>query len=214
MRRILFPLLIIGLAAGLFTLGSGAFFSDVENSTGNTFTAGTLDFACDGTGTKRFCTASGDYIVANTFPGDDGVADILTDVTNEGTIDGDLYVMFTFTPFACDDAPNGGVNDGSQYCDDGGAALGPEDITVTDNSTGLTLGTVSTLDDLPQTCATAVITGWATDASATLDLTDIQIDEGIGNDAQGDGIKIDVAWLFVPPGQHDEIDTNDDCVPD
>ena len=43
MRRILFPLLVIGLAAGMFTLGSGAFFSDTETDTGNTITAGTLD---------------------------------------------------------------------------------------------------------------------------------------------------------------------------
>jgi predicted ribosomally synthesized peptide with SipW-like signal peptide len=45
MRRILFPLLVIGLAGGLFTLGSGAFFSDTETDTGNTITAGTLDLA-------------------------------------------------------------------------------------------------------------------------------------------------------------------------
>ncbi len=33
MRRILFPLLIIGVVAGLFSLGSGAYFSDTETST-------------------------------------------------------------------------------------------------------------------------------------------------------------------------------------
>jgi predicted ribosomally synthesized peptide with SipW-like signal peptide len=48
MRRILFPLLIIGMAAGLFTMGSGAFFSDTAEDTGNVITAGTVDITLTG----------------------------------------------------------------------------------------------------------------------------------------------------------------------
>ncbi len=48
MRRILFPILIIGVVAGMFSIGSGAFFSDTETSTANVFTAGTLNLTLDG----------------------------------------------------------------------------------------------------------------------------------------------------------------------
>lgn len=51
MRKMYMSLVLIGLAAALIGAGSFAYFSDTETSTGNTFTAGTLDLeVMDGAG--------------------------------------------------------------------------------------------------------------------------------------------------------------------
>lgn len=89
MRRILFPLLIIGMAAGLFTLGSGAFFSDFDTDTGNTITAGTLTV-----GINPFFADNCDLdeIVK---PGDSDTCN--STVTNTGSITGKLYMRVVVT---------------------------------------------------------------------------------------------------------------------
>jgi predicted ribosomally synthesized peptide with SipW-like signal peptide len=89
MRRILFPLLVIGLAGGLFTLGSGAFFSDTETDTSNTITAGNLDL----TKTTAFattCAATTNAKPGDTFP-------CATTLTNSGSLAGDLYMEVSQT---------------------------------------------------------------------------------------------------------------------
>jgi predicted ribosomally synthesized peptide with SipW-like signal peptide len=85
MRRILFPLLVIGLAGGLFTLGSGAFFSDVESDTGNTITAGTLDL-------EKTALFSASCTSASLVKPGDGPVNCSATVTNAGSLDGDLYL--------------------------------------------------------------------------------------------------------------------------
>ncbi|MEK7576511.1 MAG: TasA family protein [Patescibacteria group bacterium] len=47
MKQILFSLGVIGAVSALAVGGSGAFFTDAETSTGNTFTAGTIDLKID-----------------------------------------------------------------------------------------------------------------------------------------------------------------------
>jgi predicted ribosomally synthesized peptide with SipW-like signal peptide len=47
-KKILVSVMVIGLVAALAGAGLYAYFSDVETSTGNTFTAGTLDLTVDG----------------------------------------------------------------------------------------------------------------------------------------------------------------------
>ncbi len=89
--KILMSVLVIGLTAmavgGAMT---GAFFSDTEESTGNTFTAGTLDLTPD----TSAAFVSG---LTNLAPGVDNVAQSIT-VFNSGTIDGaqmDLSISIT-----------------------------------------------------------------------------------------------------------------------
>ncbi len=90
MRRILFPLLVIGLAGGLFTLGSGAFFSDSETDTGNTITAGTLTLDVTSPFATVACSSTN-----LTKPGD-GPATCTNTVQNSGSITGDLYLKVTY----------------------------------------------------------------------------------------------------------------------
>ncbi|MBI5231340.1 MAG: hypothetical protein HY876_04145 [Coriobacteriales bacterium] len=47
-RKLLIALILIGAIAALISLGSIAWFSDMETSAGNTFTAGTIDIWVDG----------------------------------------------------------------------------------------------------------------------------------------------------------------------
>ena len=88
MRRILFPLLIIGLAAGLFSLGSGAFFSDTETSTGNTFTAGSLNLTLDDAGPDATDGETATWVFADMKPDDSGFATL--HVNNTGSLPGSV----------------------------------------------------------------------------------------------------------------------------
>ena len=90
MKRILISLMSIALVGALVGGGIYAYFSDTETSTGNTFTAGTLDLEVDNENpwTSTAVTAS------NMEP---GVATIPVDISceNIGTLTGDLYMRIT-----------------------------------------------------------------------------------------------------------------------
>lgn len=82
---IVVALLVIGLVGG----GTYAYFSDVETSEDNTFTAGTLDLSVD---TENPWDTT--KITASAMkPGDSGVATMT--LKNEGNIDGTLTVDLT-----------------------------------------------------------------------------------------------------------------------
>ena len=78
-------LLVIGLVGG----GTWAYFSDVETTVDNTFTAGTLDLTRDGSSqvTTAFLT---DVEVGNVAPGDSDTD--LTTLANGGTLSGELDI--------------------------------------------------------------------------------------------------------------------------
>ena len=79
MKKILLSLAIIGVAAAVVVGATSAYFSDTETSSGNTFTAGTIDLTLGGTG------ATG-VSFTNMAPGDIESADIT--VTNDGSLAG------------------------------------------------------------------------------------------------------------------------------
>jgi predicted ribosomally synthesized peptide with SipW-like signal peptide len=79
---------VIGLAAGLFSLGSGAFFSDTETDTGNTFTAGTLDLTLTDDDDFAGDSETATWVFGPIKPGDSGTGTL--DVTNAGNIAGFL----------------------------------------------------------------------------------------------------------------------------
>ncbi len=78
MKKIAISLGIIGVVAAIVIGATTAFFSDTETSTGNTFSAGTIDIAIDDTNPW---TSS--YKVGDLKPGETG--NINFDITNEGT---------------------------------------------------------------------------------------------------------------------------------
>ena len=77
MKKILMSLMAIALVVGLVGAGVVASFSDEETSTGNTFTAGTLNLTAVGGSPMPFA-------VANMKPGDSGSGTVT--LTNAGTI--------------------------------------------------------------------------------------------------------------------------------
>jgi predicted ribosomally synthesized peptide with SipW-like signal peptide len=90
MKRILVSLMTMALIGALVTGGIYAYFSDTETSTGNTFTAGTLDLEVND---ENPWTSTG-VTVANMEP---GVAATPVDISceNVGTLTGDLYLRIT-----------------------------------------------------------------------------------------------------------------------
>jgi len=93
--KILASLMVIGLVASAIGMGTYAYFSDTETSTGNTFTAGAIDLKIDSTckyngQTQKFCTwESKDLGTGDVFfnfndvkPGDFGEDTISFDLTS------------------------------------------------------------------------------------------------------------------------------------
>ena len=84
MRKILFSLMTIALVGSLIGGGVFAYFSDVETSTGNTFTAGTLDLTVD----TENPWASTKITVTGMKPDDSGAVDCT--LNNAGNLAGSL----------------------------------------------------------------------------------------------------------------------------
>jgi len=65
MKRIIISLSIVGAVAAAVVVGTTAFFSDTETSTGNTFTAGTIDIAVNG---ENPWSQTGQYVFKDMKP--------------------------------------------------------------------------------------------------------------------------------------------------
>lgn len=125
MKKTIISFMIIGLVLALIGGGTWAYFSDTETSTGNTFTAGTLNLVPSTSGTgpvgKYTVTAGGDGINGNVVfdrlaPGESG--SITWTMTNNGNLNGILTMasVATFSengtnePESAAIASNGGVD--------------------------------------------------------------------------------------------------------
>lgn len=87
-KRILMSLLMIGVAVIVAIGGTVAYFSDTETSTGNTFTAGTLNLNLTDASENGTESETATWVFGNIAPGGSGGA-ILT-VQNTGSINGYL----------------------------------------------------------------------------------------------------------------------------
>lgn len=85
MKKILISSSIILAAAAIIAGGTYAYFSDTETSTGNTFTAGSLDLLINGHN-----SAPASIQVSDVKPGDTGSAQ--GTITNGGTVNGGVYL--------------------------------------------------------------------------------------------------------------------------
>jgi len=84
MNKVLASLLMIGVVAAMAGAGTSAYFTDTETSTGNVFTAGTLDLVVDGENpaTRSF------FEIENVQPSYNG--SVKVNLTNIGTCNGYL----------------------------------------------------------------------------------------------------------------------------
>jgi len=88
MKKILISMMTIAVVGALIGGGVFAYFSDTETSTGNSFTAGTLNLQVSGDD-----PLTAHFAVTDTFGGDSGSDDWL--LKNDGSIAGSLDVIFS-----------------------------------------------------------------------------------------------------------------------
>ena len=87
MKKTIISLSIIAVMATMVVGATSSYFSDLETSSGNTFTAGTLDLKVGGSDPTQWSISVGDI-----KPGDSGTA--TTTICNIGSIDGYLHITF------------------------------------------------------------------------------------------------------------------------
>lgn len=188
MKKIVGLTIAIVLAVGIIGIGTLAYFIDTESSTGNQFTAGTLDLKTnDADGISEVLNST------NIAPGDTiGPAEI--ELRNAGSVDGsDLDIIFSYTESDAD--PNPVDMSANQTA----AQLM---VTALDYHGASLLGTVGDsngnsyvdLYDL----ATADLTGQSgISAGETKDFRiEVQLVSGTGNDFQADGIDLTITFIL------------------
>ena len=178
MKKILISLMAIALVIGLVGAGTMAYFSDTETSSGNTFTAGTLDLAVGGENPN----VSPDFTLGPLAPGDSGT--ITYTLNNVGSIDGYLDLQGIGV------VDTEGTNPESETGDIGepGELSANIYVTVTLGASqlyaGLLSGIVSDYDAnvaLAASGTTTLTIAWVVDKDNVSPLG-----EDVGNDIQGD----------------------------
>ena len=197
MKKILIGLMTLVLVVGLVGAGAFAYFSDVETSEGNTFTAGTLDLQIDADPTSGGETwvddlnvptvnQLADELVSNMKPGDQGL--ILVGVKNAGTIDGVADIHFILVS----NNENGVIEPeaGAPLENGGGPGELAQSINVDIDYNGVWLYT-GTLESL--NCQNLILGPLPTGETATISIL-MWINTGVGNEIQGDSCKVDVEF--------------------
>lgn len=202
MKKILFSLMAIALVVGLVGAGAFAYFSDTATSSGNQFTAGTLDL------TK---SAESSIALTGMAPGDTASGSIT--VTNAGSLSGSLYATSWYVTADGDPNPGQDMSDDdvakmllitaftadandilSQIPDvdsDGKATV----YDMVNDPNGVTLADYPSSPGELATWYSYDATMAAT-ASHTYAMT-VQFDTAAGNDYQGDGITLTFEFLLT-----------------
>ena len=87
-KKILASIFMVSMLAFAMGWGTYSYFSDTETSSGNTFSAGTLDLKVDG----KDDPLGAYFSVSDVKPGDSGSKDIV--LSNAGTLAGKAYIHF------------------------------------------------------------------------------------------------------------------------
>jgi len=141
MKKIIISLAVIGIVAAIAVGGTYAYFSDTETSTGNTFTAGTLDLKVNGE--DVFVP----YSVSDLKPGDSRGTDTYT-IKNNGSLPGRL--SFKVTNVTTNE--NGVINPEAKAGDAEGIRIDPDGYSIAASGYGELLDQVYLVfwvDDTP-----------------------------------------------------------------
>jgi len=139
MKKILISLSIIGAVAAIAVGGTIAYFSDTETSTGNTFTAGTLDLTVD-------APQDSIWTMTNMAPGDSTSGTLA--MTNAGSLPGDLYATITFVEADKGDKGEGktGLNKTAQEVADNIFVTSAQWVDNSNSAPGLNLLSIPGVD--------------------------------------------------------------------
>ncbi len=190
MRKLYMSLLLIGLAAALIGAGSFAYFSDTETSTGNTFTAGSLDLEVyDGTNWVNGSNVDlGWSAVANNMkPGDTEYIEI--PVRNIGTVSGVPDFTFAITDNSPGTNPEPeGMPDLANLAD----AIHVEYLCLHGDGTScfLYVGPLSGLDGLHVDAHEPLLAGGQQESWALY----MSLPGTVGNEIMGDYVDFDIAF--------------------
>lgn len=188
-KRILLAVLSIAVAAALVGVGTYAWFTDTASSTGNKFTAGTMNLQVDnGSGYGEALTAMS---YANIAPGFDQSKTYI--LRNDGSVNGDL----TLTPSNFVDLDSGKASaepaNGVRNEAVDGADMGENlDLVVTVGSTTLYTGTLEGF----ATHAAFDLGSVAAGASVSLTFH-ATVDGSVGNELMTDSASFDAAYSLV-----------------
>jgi predicted ribosomally synthesized peptide with SipW-like signal peptide len=197
MRKILGLTIAALLVIGLAGVGTWAYFSDVETSSGNELVAGTLDLTPDTPG--AFITSLTDLV-----PEADN-AEQQIEVTNAGSIDASsMDIDITITATDVDDTPlspdgTGTAMTPAEFAEAlkvetltwlGGDLLSGISENGTDGNNYIDLAEVASADLTSQTGLDAGSPG-----TLAIDFT-LDPNDDYGNDPQGDGCEIEVEFTL------------------
>ena len=178
MKKILISLMAIALVIGLVGAGTMAYFNDTETSSGNTFTAGTLNLNVGGENPN----ISPDFTLGPLAPGDSGT--ITYTLNNVGSIDGYLDLQgigVVDTEGTNPESETGDIAEPGELSDNiyVTVTLGTSELY-----TGLLSGIASDYDAnvaLAASGTTTLTIAWVVDKDNVSPLG-----EDVGNDIQGD----------------------------
>lgn len=173
MKKILLSVATVGVVGALAAGATSAWFSDTETSTGNTFTAGTLDLAVNGQNTGII-----PVVVGNIAPG--WTKDITYTVKNAGSISGKLSLVSGTV------VNTEGLNPESETNTEGDGELGANiTVTATVDSVTHNLGVLNNLQN-----ANTVITDLNAGVEKTIVLH-LALPTSVTNEVQGDNVVAD-----------------------
>lgn len=175
-RKVLSGLGTIGVAGAAAGAGTMAYFSDTEESTGNTVSAGTLDLTADG-GDGAVTTVD----VSAVAPGESGGKS--TTLKNSGSIDGSVDLIFGSASNS--EGDNSEPEPSTSSDGDLGSVL---QVTVSVGGTAIRSGTFNNVFDGTEENANVSLA-----AGNSKDLTiDWSVPSGAGNEIQGDEVTGDI----------------------
>ena len=206
-KGILMSILMIGVVAMAAGAGTFAHFSDTETSTGNTFTAGTLDLKVNGSDTDTLTLS-----VSDIKPGMSGSNHVV--LKNAGSIAGELDVEVDATESTGDypepeqvDDPDG---DDALLDEEANFYLGldPDDFSLSDDEDNN--GNIVDDDEVflidSEGGTPTIASDQIKDAAATLDpsgtinfIIEYNVPDTVNNCIQGDGVNFDVTFTLEQP---------------
>jgi spore coat-associated protein N len=199
MKKIVGLTMALLLVIGLVGVGTYAYFSDTESSTGNTLTAGTLDLNIDGGNTAVIT-----FTASDVAPGDSGTGS--STLANVGTISGELDIATsatTNTPGAGGEFGGGSGELGASaqiamYLDvDQSDTWTAGDIGLKSDGTTYSLPTTLDYDEIDDYASETWDAVEAMAASASDDIiVNWQVPTGAGNEIQGDSVSFDITFTL------------------
>ncbi|NHN61154.1 MULTISPECIES: TasA family protein [Halorussus] len=175
-RKVLGGLVTVGAASAATGAGTMAYFSDTESSEGNTVSAGTLNLKVNG----RDDISTAPVNVSGVAPG--WSKSIPLDLSNDGTVGGDLYLKFDVT----------GSNDG-----DGDSQGLEDDLDLTWNVDNGGSGSIDLTNAPTNWQDTGQDIGGSSNVTGDIGL---ELPTSVGNEAQGESATIDVYMKLVQSG--------------